>query len=114
MNSVTTSARADFVQNRNHNDIVNREMEARTRTQLNLMGIHPNPSERIETNIDQTKTLVLDAKSVWVSQKPVVFDNRIEQCAMDGDNTFQFFAYDPDQHALLRYGLFVLVYLSHL
>lgn len=63
------------------------------------MGIHPNPSELVETNPDSNLT----AKDVWTGTKPVQADFGVEQCALDGDNSFQFLAVEDEQHVLLRY-----------
>jgi hypothetical protein len=71
-----------------------------SRISLNLMGIHPNPSERVETD-----PLNANAKEVWSS--PVQSDFKIEQCALDGEgNNYRFIAAKGNQHVLLTYVFF--------
>lgn len=75
-----------------------------SRRSLNLMGIHANPSERIETD----PASPLSVKDLWAGTKPVQGDFRVEQCAVDGGENFQFLAGNGDQHVLLRYSPLLL------
>lgn len=61
------------------------------------MGIHPNPSEKVET--DPTNNL--SAKELWSGTIPVQGDFGVEQCSLDGGEQFQFLAANGDQHVLL-------------
>jgi len=69
------------------------------RISLNLMGLHANPSERVETEPVSNAS----AKDVWSGTKPVQYDFGIEQCALDGEggNNYRFIATKGEQHVLL-------------